>query len=514
MQDGALFRVEKVSIIARLALEAKIWDGSTRMCGIEASPAATVTEIVGEAQKRLNDEPLEDPKRYGMFYRNQQSMGPWTRSNYEFRPTVEVSGTVVVKSRTCDMTVPVPIFQKNRWQQLVYEGLPDPPFTVTQTGPLEFRAVCSDEVRPCKVRFITDGEGEEHEMNLFPLWENQKLKIQEAFGREMILDESRPSKDEVIYVKSADGSPPDPLFERILTYTLGDDPKEFKVRVRKGDTVEAVREGLKRLHPGANLEKMMIEDAEMADEDGVTEWATQTGSSDITARWTLGTPTQKFWLWKPSGTIDMGSEELDGRSREEIWRSLQRRNPDLREFGEYRPFVKQDEVNWSNLPVNDLTVVPTVIPVVERGIEFAIVNQNTVPRPREVGRLTVMTYQVFTIEKTPFGEPVQILSPNELSLSQLVTYFILPTGIQLDVGSVFYWNLEEVPDPSKADQSKRTLVPIPSQIPLGFNLRVKMNTLHQNSTKRMARCKYGSVPMCFAMPTDATVGRLRERVTD
>jgi hypothetical protein len=91
--------------------------------------------------------------------------------------------------------------------------------------------------------------------------------------------------------------------------------------------------------------------------------------------------------------------------------------------------VGQDEVNWSNLPVNDLVIVPTDIPVIERGHEFAIVNHVTVRKPREVGRLTVMTYQIFTIEKTPFGEPVQILAPNELTLAQLVTYFILPTGI-------------------------------------------------------------------------------------
>jgi hypothetical protein len=150
--------------------------------------------------------------------------------------------------------------------------------------------------------------------------------------------------------------------------------------------------------------------------------------------------------------------------------------------------------------------------VIERGREFAIINHNTVKRPKEVGILTVMTYQIFTIEKTPFGEPVQILALNEITLSQLVTYFILPTGIQLDVGSVFYWSQEEVPDPSRSG-AKMTLVEIPDRIPLGFNLRVKCNTLHENSSKRMARCKYWSVSICFAMPIDATVGRLRERVT-
>jgi hypothetical protein len=310
-----------------------------------------------------------------------------------------------------------------------------------------------------------------------------------------------------------DGSPPDPLFERVLTYTLGDDPTEFKVRVRKGYTVEAVREGPKRLHPTATLDKMLIEEAEVDDGYDVNDWATQTGTSDIRARWTLGVPAQRFRLWKLSGPMDIGSEDLDGRSRDEIWQSLQRKCLELGEFGSYRLYVGQDEVNGTTLPVNDLVIVPIVIPVTERGREFAIVKHNTVRKPRDVGRLTVMTYQIFTIEKTPFGEPVQILAPNEITLAQLVTYFILPTGIQLDVGSVFYWNLEEVPDPTSAS-GKKMLAEIPYNITMGFNVRVKYNTLHENSSKRLARCKSGSVSMCFAMPINATVGRLRERVTD
>jgi hypothetical protein len=352
------------------------------------------------------------------------------------------------------MTVPVPVLQKNRWQQIVYDALPDAPFTVTQTGPMEFKAIYADEVQTFKVRFVTDDAGEEHEMNLFPLWENQKLRIQEAFGCEMVPDDSKPPEDGVLYVRSADGSPPDPLFERILTRTLGDDPTEFKVRVRRGDTVEAIRKGLKSLHPTVTLDKMWIENAIVDDGYEATDWVTQTGTSDIREKWTLGIPAQRFKPWKWSGPIDIGDEDLDGRSREEIWQSLSRKCPELGEFGSYRLYVGQNEVNWTNLPVNDLVIVPTVIPVIERGQEFAIVNHTAVKRPQEVGRLTVMSYQIFTIEKTPFGEPVQILAPNEITLAQLVTYFILPSGIQLDVGSVFYWSLEEVPDPSRDRNSR------------------------------------------------------------
>jgi hypothetical protein len=118
---------------------------------------------------------------------------------------------------------------------------------------------------------------------------------------------------EEIYVKSADGSPPDPTFERVLLYTLGDDPTEHGVRIHKGNATADVREGLKRLHPGVNPAKMMFEGAEMAEEDDVTDWASRTGSSPLKVMWTLDTRTRKFWCWTPSGVKDLGNEELDGR---------------------------------------------------------------------------------------------------------------------------------------------------------------------------------------------------------
>jgi hypothetical protein len=125
-----------------------------------------------------------------------------------------------------------------------------------------------------------------------------------------------------------------------------------------------------------------------------------------------------------------------------------------------------------------------------------------------------MSFQIFTIEKTQYGEPVDILAPNEITLSQLVTYFILPSGIQLDVGSVFYWNLRETEEKSKDDKTKRNLEAIPDKIPPGFNLRVKCSSLHDRSAKRMASCRFGTVPLCFALPEDATLGRFKERVAD
>jgi hypothetical protein len=143
---------------------------------------------------------------------------------------------------------------------------------------------------------------------------------------------------------------------------------------------------------------------------------------------------QKFWLWQAGTQYDLGSEELNGRSRDQIWEALKLRKPLLKSFSDYRMFKGQEEVSWENLPVLDMVLVPKEIPVLNRGLEFKISDHRKTQRLRTVGPLTQMSYQIFTIEKTPLGEPVVIHAPNEIALAQLVTFFILPTGTQLDVG--------------------------------------------------------------------------------
>jgi hypothetical protein len=223
----------------------------------------------------------------------------------------------------------------------------------------------------------------------------------------------------------------------------------------------------------------------------------------------MDTPMQKFWLWQIGNLYDLGSEDLDGRSKEAIWESLRTHNPLLKGPEEYRLFRGQEEVSWENLPILDLVIVPKVIPSGFRGTEFKIVDRPRVIRPSEVGPLTQMTYQIFTVDKTPVGDPVEISAPNEITLAQLVTYFILPSGIQLDVGSVFYWNLQEI-----GEKPNRRLEEIPQTIPPGFNLRVKCSSLREASTKKMAHAKFGAAHMTFAMAPNAILGRLKERVAD
>jgi hypothetical protein len=87
MVDGAVFTVERVFLTARLALTIQIWDGSSRRCGVEVAPTATVAEIVEKAQRMIDDEPSEEPQYYAVFHKNQAASPPWIQKEYELRPT-------------------------------------------------------------------------------------------------------------------------------------------------------------------------------------------------------------------------------------------------------------------------------------------------------------------------------------------------------------------------------------------------------------------------------------------
>jgi hypothetical protein len=113
----------------------------------------------------------------------------------------------MIVSRNGSMTVAVPKYHPEAWQNIAYHAIPDNPLTAVQTGPAEFTVYYEDEFGPIKVRFVQGSVGEEHVVSLLPHWENQIIRVREPFGREMIPDESQAAKDGVIFVKSANSSP-------------------------------------------------------------------------------------------------------------------------------------------------------------------------------------------------------------------------------------------------------------------------------------------------------------------
>jgi hypothetical protein len=95
------------------------------------------------------------------------------------------------------------------------------------------------------------------------------------------------------------------------------------------------------------------------------------------------------------------------------------------------------------------------------------------------------------MEGTEYSELMGVVIPNEITLAQLVTYFVLPTGIELDVASAFFWYLPRVEDLAEKDKSKWKVEEIPDKIPSGFTLKVKCSSLRDGSDKRLAHCRFG-----------------------
>jgi hypothetical protein len=514
LEDGAVYKLERFALVAKVSLVVHTWDGGIRRCGIETSPTATKEEIVREAQKKLDDTKLESPDMYTILFNGNPTAAPWREKTYDLMLTGKVNGTVTVHGRFGSMTVNVPIHQPEFWQRIVYDALPDDPLTVNKIGEFEFRAIYAEEEKEFSVQYITDDAGEEHTISLLPLWENQVLRVRQAFGRDMIPDDSRAPKDGVLYVKAADGSPPDPTFDRIMSYTLGEESTEHQIRVHKGTTTLEVKAELSRLHSGLNPDEILFEGSAMADEDPVNEWATTTGTSPLKVKVTLGTPTQKFSVWLMSGLRDLGEIELDGRPWDEIWREFRIRNTCLKERKEYRLYQGQERIGWEDLPKSNVTLVPKIIPKPERGSTFAMIDHHQVPRFREAGPLTQMGLQLHTMQGTEVTEVLTIHPPEEITLAQLVTYFILPLGIEFDVGSVFYWHLPLVKEESSSDPNKKKPQEIPYNIPIGFTLHVKCSSLKDHSNKKMAHCRWQGIIMPFQMHKKDTLDRLKGRAAE
>jgi hypothetical protein len=245
----------------------------------------------------------------------------------------------------------------------------------------------------------------------------------------------------------------------------------------------------------------MLEGSTMALEDPVTDWATVTGSSPLRVQIKIGALIQRMSVWDPAaGLRDLGEIELDGKSFSEAWGLLRRNFSGLMGSDNYDLFQGQTEIQWRDLPLQNVTAVPKLIPTLLRGASFNICDHLQTPRLREAGHLVQANLQVFSMEGSEATEVMGIVVPNEITLAQLVTYLVLPTGIELDVDSAFYWHLPRIEDPSEPDKTKWKVEEVPDKIPHGFLFKVRCSSLHDGSTKQLAHCRFGSVLMHFSMP--------------
>jgi hypothetical protein len=97
-----------------------------------------VKEIVDQARTKIDDEPLEEDRVYGMFFDGIEAKPPWIQKKYDLKPKVPISGSGVIRSKFGEMTVALPIFQKFRWLTIVREQMPEPPLSVVETADKQF----------------------------------------------------------------------------------------------------------------------------------------------------------------------------------------------------------------------------------------------------------------------------------------------------------------------------------------------------------------------------------------
>jgi hypothetical protein len=76
LEDGAVYKIERIALVAKMAVVVHTWDGSTRRCGIEVPPTATKEEIVREAQRKLDDTKMEAPDMYTILFKGNPTAPP------------------------------------------------------------------------------------------------------------------------------------------------------------------------------------------------------------------------------------------------------------------------------------------------------------------------------------------------------------------------------------------------------------------------------------------------------
>jgi hypothetical protein len=145
---------------------------------------------------------------------------------------------------------------------------------------------------------------------------------------------------------------------------------------------------------------------------------------------------------------------------------------------------------------------------------------HSTPRPRDVGALIPVRWQLFTNEKEEVAPPVQVLIPNEITLSQLVAYAIVPEYRgRFDINTCFKWCLEEIQvqqkKGEKIDKTKREMVPIPMQFPEGFVLRVSASSIHKDDRgRRLVEVRYQGAHLYLTIRTDATIETLKTAIVN
>jgi hypothetical protein len=131
---------------------------------------------------------------------------------------------------------------------------------------------------------------------------------------------------------------------------------------------------------------------------------------------------------------------------------------------------------------------------------------NGTPRPREVGPMVAVIWQLFTNNHEPIGQPVDAQVPNEITLAQLASSIIVPhVEGKFDANTVFHWCLEE----------KEMKYGIPYTLLPWCNLKVKANTVHLGpKDERLMELAFQNTHFYLGIRSDTTLETLSQAVAE
>jgi hypothetical protein len=204
-------------------------------------------------------------------------------------------------------------------------------------------------------------------------------------------------------------------------------------RINLDDTPQSIRATLIDLHPGMLLTNMLVEDAIMEEESAMSDWLTRTGKTHLEARWEVGVPMLRFYLWTNEGEIELGEEDTKNYSIDQVWLALQTNNPGkLKEHRMHKLHDGDRELMWVDLRVPKATIV------LNKRVILGL-SDRTKPL-RTAGPMFGTSWHLFAPDGDVFSERVDIWIPEEIKLAQLIVNCIYPHCHQgLDVRSTFHW---------------------------------------------------------------------------
>jgi hypothetical protein len=135
---------------------------------------------------------------------------------------------------------------------------------------------------------------------------------------------------------------------------------------------------------------------------------------------------QKFRWRTATEIIDLGTEEMTGHTEEEIWQPLRQKDSRLGLRNQYSLYQEQNQIQWMELPLERITIIPRQIPVSPRGDETDVRAIKGHPAIRKDGPMIQIKWRLCSWQHHAISSAFDVAIPLDVSSPQLITGLISP----------------------------------------------------------------------------------------